>query len=134
MEERDWSFSSVWNECIAGEERVLIPRNYCYASELGAAMYDRWHKMRGVQPTTPPNLRARRKFSAGGLWEWTAYFVLKQSGMLITNQRKVDYSLSPELLSVHGKLDFIGGGSPDYDKAAKGIIGMDLPDFIKNTS
>lgn len=133
MKEIDWSFSQIWNEAAKGEEREIKPRDYCYASEIGASHYERWNKMKGIAPLSPPNERARRKFNAGNLWEYVAMVTLKSAGLIRESQDKVDYSID-NLLSVHGRLDFLGGGIPDPSRAIKDIMAMDLPPFIQTAA
>jgi len=138
-----WSLKSIWNERLdAQPERALLPRNYCYASELGAAFCDRYLKMNAVPFTNPPNFRSKRKFAAGDAWEWLVGLVLMSSNMLQKKQVKVDAQMK-DCLSVHGRLDFIAGGKFDYDSAMKQIelvnstlclINMDVPPFFMDAA
>lgn len=135
----DWNFASVWNKTLDNiEEKPLVPRDYIYASELGGAYCDRYLKMYGVKFSNPPNIRSKRKFQAGHLWEWIVGMVLRSSGMLKSKQVKVDTKL-PRLLPVHGRLDYIVGGNIDWNAAKKNIddvkeklnfLEFDLPPFF----
>lgn len=115
----DWNFSDIWNEALVSmPERVLMPRNYLYASELGAKSYlDRYLSMNGVKPSNPANHRSLRKFSAGHIFEWIVGLVLTSTGILKSQQLRGEVEL-PGMLKVSGRLDFIAGGVVDWDKAA----------------
>lgn len=105
----NWNFAGVWNEALASlPERDMEPRDYIWASELGRGFYDRYHKMHGRKPTTPPNLRARRKFEAGNLTEWVLQQVLSRAGVLRAAQERIYLKEGPMVVS--GRCDFIGGG------------------------
>lgn len=113
-----WSFYQIWNESLEenGGQKILQPRDRIWATEVGGAFVDRYLKMTGIQPTNPPNPRSLRKFEAGRIWEHIVGYVLKRAGILIDSQEWVRYQYE-RLLPVTGKLDFIAGGNPDYDKA-----------------
>ena len=131
MEAKDWSFSSTWNDGLIPVERKPEPRDYIWASELGGAMIDRYLKMKGVPYSTPPNIRSLRKFQAGNLWEWIVSFVLKRSGLIISQQNRIKYGYDG-LLEVSGKIDFLGGGKPDWAKVKADLNVYDLPETILN--
>lgn len=124
-----WTLFHTWNKSIdlGREDRLIQPRDYIYASELGQSMIDRYLKMTGVAPTNPPNARSKRKFEAGNLWEWVIKSILLRAGILIADQKQCNFQY-PGLLSVHGRLDFIAGGKPDYEKAQEEINKMMLPE------
>ncbi len=125
-----WSFYDCWNDSL--EERKVrhySPRNHIWASEMGGAMVDRYLKMMGETPTNPPNSRALRKFEAGNIWEWIVGIVLKKAGVFIDEQEWVEYRY-PNLLNVTGKLDFMAGGNPDWEKAWAEVEDEHYPDFI----
>lgn len=138
-----WSLKTIWNERLdAQPERPLLPRNYLYASELATAFCDRYLKMNAVPFTNPPNLRSKRKFTAGDAWEWIVGLVLMSSNMLQKKQVKVDTQMK-DCLSVHGRLDFIAGGKFDYDAAMKQIelvnstlslIDLEVPPFFMSAA
>lgn len=118
---KSWNLRDVWNATlIKPQQRIIQPRNYSYASELGKALCDRYLKMYGVKPTNPPNERSLRKFQAGEVWEWVLGIVLLSAGMLKKKQIKVDTKF-PKLASVHGRLDFILGQPSDYQVAKDNI-------------
>jgi len=128
-----WSFYQIWNESIeqGRPQRVLEPRNKIWASELGGAFIDRFLKMKGVAPSNPPNPRSLRKFEAGNIWEAIIGFVLMRAGILQNKQEYLTYQYEGSF-PVNGKLDYIAGGKPDYDKAVFTIVQeFDwLPEFI----
>ena len=133
MEAKDWSFSSTWNDGLIPVERKPEPRDYIWASELGGAMIDRYLKMKGVPYSTPPNIRSLRKFQAGNLWEWIVSLVLKRSGLIISQQNRIKYGYDG-LLEVSGKIDFLGGGKPDWAKVKADLNVYDLPETILNVA
>ena len=114
-----WSFVDIWNKSIeTRDQRTIYPREKIWAGEIGGSMVDRYLKMKGVSPTNPPNARSLRKFEAGNIWEAIMGYILKRAGIYIDSQEWVSYQY-PGLFPVTGKLDYIAGGLPDYDKAAK---------------
>lgn len=132
-----WSFYQIWNESLeeGKTDKILQPRQKIWASELGSAYVDRFLKMTGVQPSNPPNMRSLRKFEAGNIWEAIVGYVLRRAGILINKQEWLSYQYEG-LLPVNGKLDFIAGGKPDYDKAI-GVITKEfdwLPEFISRAT
>ncbi len=133
----NWSFYQIWNESLeeGKPNRVLEPRQKIWASELGGSMIDRYLKMTGVQPTNPPNPRSLRKFEAGNIWEAIVGYVLRRAGILQSKQDWIQYQY-PGLLPVSGKLDFMAGGKPDYEKALFTIQKeFDwLPEFISRAT
>ena len=78
-----FSFRDSWNHSIEqANSKPTEPRDYIYASELGGSVFDIYHKMKGEEPTTPPNLRSYRKFNAGHTWEWIIKMILYRVGAL----------------------------------------------------
>lgn len=103
-----WSLQSLWNAALdMDNHRPYEPRQHIYASELGGSYYDRYFKMKGRKPTTPPNLRVRRKFEGGNLTEWIVQQILKRAGILTSSQEYITYD---GLLRVTGRADFTAGG------------------------
>jgi len=105
----NWSFAGVWNTALdIDRQRELEPRDYIWASELGRGYYDRYWKMKGRKPTTPPGVRAQRKFEAGNLTEWVMLQILARAGILQETQTKVEDTTGP--IRVSGRCDFMAGG------------------------
>lgn len=133
MSNAAWSLQQVWNDSLEQrKDRKLTARNRIWASELGGSMIDRVLKMKGVEPTNPPNARSLRKFEAGNLMEWVVGVVLKRAGILQANQEWLEYQYDG-LLPVTGKLDFLAGGQPDWEEAKKrvaDIANFGLPDIF----
>lgn len=127
MISNSWSLQQVWNKSLDNvPQRELEPRDYVWASELGGSFYDRYWKMKGRQPTTPPNLRTRRKFEAGNLIEWVILQVLNRAGVLKSTQEHFEYT--DGAIKVTGRCDFEAGGEiQDADFS-------DLPETIKGIS
>lgn len=108
MKNGNWHLASIWNEALdAKEEREYEPRDYIWASELGGSYYDRYYRMDGRKPTTPPNLRSRRKFEGGNLTEWIVQQILARAGILQSTQ---EYIMYEGVMKVTGKADFTAGG------------------------
>lgn len=132
----NWTFYNIWNSSLENrEERLLFPRSKIWASELGGSFIDRYLKMTAVKPSNPPNPRSLRKFEAGNIWEAIIGYVLSRAGILIEKQTWVQFTY-PNLLPVSGKLDFLAGGYPDYDKAIS-IVQKEfnwLPEFISRAT
>ncbi len=128
----DWGFVQVWNESLTQREnRVMEPRDRIWASELGKAPIDVWLAMNAVKPTNVPNKRSLRKFEAGNIWEWIIELILTRSGILQSSQDYIVHQY-PGLLNVSGKLDFLAGGNPDYEKAESELENLNLPEvFIR---
>lgn len=130
MQKNQWSFIDAWNKSIPNnKEREIVPRDYIYASELGKAPIDIFLRMKGIKPTNPPNDRSRRKFEAGNVWEWIVRLILVRAGILQKSQEPVSFQYEG-LQRVSGRLDFVAGGKPDYEKALKEIEALDLPDVF----
>lgn len=122
-----WSLSTIWNECLdLDRQREYQPRDYIWASELGRGFYDRYWKMHGRKPTTPPNLRAKRKFEAGNLTEWVVTQILRRANVLQATQQHITYDNGE--MKVTGRCDFIAGGRPTLDDTT------DLPEGLAEVS
>ena len=130
-----WSFGQIWNNSLEtrDNERKITPRDYIYASELGGAYIDRFYKMKGVEPSNPPNYRLLRKFEAGNIWEWIVELILRRAGILLDSQEHLDFTY-PDLLKVSGRLDHLAGGNPDWDKATEDLNSLNLPEIIKKAT
>lgn len=129
-----WSFSNVWNTSLVSREpRKVDRRDYIWASELGGSYIDRLLKMKGVEPTNPPNNRSLRKFEAGNLFEWVVELVLRRAGVLHESQKHLKYQYDG-LLEVTGRLDHLAGGTPDWKRAKSDIKDFHLPEVIEDTT
>lgn len=129
-----WSLVKTWNLALEkSDERPVVARNHIWASELGGSLIDRYYKMKGVKPTNPPNLRSLRKFEAGNLWEWILGFILKRSGLYLGSQDHLSYQY-PGLLEVTGRLDYLAGGKPDWERAEYELDALDLPPYLKKAA
>lgn len=100
-----------------------------WAGEIGGSYIDRYLKMKAVPPTNPPNPRSMRKFEAGNMIEWIVELVLRRAGILIDSQEWLSYQY-PGLLEVTGRLDFLAGGTPDWEKARGEVHALQLPEFF----
>lgn len=121
MSNKIWSLAKMWNKALEQtDERLIEPRDRIYASELGRSDVDIFLKMQGEKPTNPPNERSQRKFHAGDLYEWFVFLILKKCGVLIAKQIPVKSKLEG-CVEVSGRLDYIAGGVPDYDKGQEKI-------------
>jgi len=137
MSNISWGFAQIWNQSLeeGKAERVLEPRNKIWAFEIGGAYVDRFLKMTAVQPSNPFNPRSLRKFEAGNIWETIVGYVLSRAGILIKKQEWLSYQYDG-LFPVTGKLDFLAGGKPDYEKVFS-VINKEfdwLPEFISRAT
>jgi hypothetical protein len=108
--DKDWTLTGMWNGALQKNRRdAYEPRNHIWASELGGSYYDRYWRMKGRKPTTPPNLRSRRKFEGGNLAEWIVQQILARAHILKSSQHRIEYS--DGALKVTGKADFTAGGT-----------------------
>ncbi len=125
-----WSIGQVWNEALEnGSRREMKERDHIWASEIGGAYIDRYLKMKGTEPTNPPNPRSLRKFEAGNMMEWVVGMVLKRAGIYKDTQEWLAFQY-PGLLKVTGKLDFLAGGEVDWEKAKASVFELELPEFF----
>lgn len=132
--ELSWSLAGTWNDSLLNRtERPMKIRDYVWASEIGGSMIDRFLKMNGITPTNPPNARSLRKFEAGNLFEWILEFVLKRAGVLIDSQEWINFKY-PKFLRVTGKLDFLAGGQPDWERSRKEVASIGLPEMLSRAS
>ncbi|GIW70269.1 MAG: hypothetical protein KatS3mg101_1016 [Patescibacteria group bacterium] len=115
-----WSFYSLWNEGIleTRKERKNEPRHHIWASELGKSFIDVFLTLKGEEPSNDFTETALRKFEAGNIWEKILEVVLVKSGVLIQSQEYVTYEIDG-CLPVTGRLDFLGGGKINKEKAMK---------------
>lgn len=127
-----WSLYQVWNESLeAGRpDREVELRDHIWATEIGGSYIDRYLKMKGEEPSNPPNPRSLRKFEAGNLMEWVVGLVLKRAGLFVSEQDWVKFQYNPSLLSVTGKIDFRAGGKVDWEKAGSEVNDLGLPEFF----
>lgn len=104
------SLAKIWNKSLVSSrvDRPYEPRTHIWASELAQSFYDRFYKMQGRKPSTPPNLRSQRKFQAGNLTEFLVKQILERAGLLKETQTHI--TNSEFALPVTGKLDFLAGG------------------------
>ncbi len=135
---KPWSLSLIWNKALEQtNERTIEPRDRIYASELGRSDIDIFYKMQGEKPTNPPNERSQRKFHAGDLYEWFVFLILKKCGVLIAKQIPVKNSIEG-CVEVSGRLDFIAGGMPDYEKGQEKIdeliAELDMPPLFHSVT
>jgi ribosomal protein S16 len=134
LPELSWSLAGTWNDSLLNRtERPQKIRDYVWASEMGGPMIDRYLKMNGVPPTNPPNARSLRKFEAGNLFEWILEFVLKRAGILLESQEWINHKY-PKMLRVTGKLDFIAGGQPDWERSRHEVSSIGLPEMLSRAS
>ncbi len=114
-----WSVASVWNKALeASPKRTYEPRDRIWASELYNSDIDLVLKMRGEQPTNPPDSRALRKMDAGRMFEDFVDNVLRRAGILQSTQDRVSFH-EENMIEVSGKIDFLAGGTPDMEQLQK---------------
>lgn len=125
-----WGVAKIWNESLEQMKfRELETREHLWASELGKSPVDLFLKLKGTEPSNPPNARSRRKFEAGNIFEWIVSLMLKRAGILQSSQQRCEYQY-PGLLKVTGKMDFLAGGKPDLSRFQQELQQLDLPDMF----
>lgn len=113
----NWTLTNAWRQSYEKfQSRPPQVRDYLWASELGSAPIDMYHKLKGTPITNPPNFRSFRKFDSGYVFEDLIKEVLDMTGILTFPQTRVEYQY-PGLLKVTGRLDITAGGKMDFDKA-----------------
>jgi hypothetical protein len=130
---KGWGLSTVWNTALEDMTvRPMTPRKKLWASEIGKAPVDLFLKLKGTEPSNPPNARAMRKFEAGNVFEWIVSLVLKRANVLQAGQSWCEHTY-PGMLPVSGKADFIAGGKVDGTKARDFIAFLqraEIPDVF----
>lgn len=117
MNSLTWNFRTVWDAAFEEMTDKCEKRDYIYASEIAYPFVEVWLKMNGTPFTNAPTSAARRKMEAGKLLEMVATSILLRSGILNRTQEKIDYALSTDLLSVHGKCDFVTNEKIDVEQS-----------------
>lgn len=92
------------------KERILKPRDYIYASEVGQSLLDCWLSLRATPITNPVDDRVLRTFQIGHIFE-------DYIASLFPKELKVEREVKVELhikdhLPIHGRIDFIVDGIP----------------------
>lgn len=129
-----WSFSNIWNQSLANNSlREIKARDHLWASEIGGSYCDIFLKMKGTQYSNPPNARSLRKFETGNVFEWIVEMILRRAGLYESKQEYIEVKY-PGLLKVTGRLDYIAGGTPDWEASKESVMNSDLPDFIKHAA
>jgi|SRR3990172_2045751 len=131
MPDLSWGLCKIWNSSIekGRDPKPIQPRDHLWASELGGSMVDIYLKLKGTEPSNPPNARSNRKFEAGNMMEWIVEMVLRRAGLCVDVQKWVSWKY-PGLLEVTGRIDFLAGGQPDWELAEKSLEALGLPEFF----
>ncbi len=128
-----WKFGEIWNtSLIRAEDRPIVPRSRIWASELGKSDLDIYLKMIGEKPSNEFDMRSRRKFEAGNLFEWVVQLILKRAGVYQESQKYI--TNSDFGLEVTGKLDHIAGGVPNYERGIVELKATELPEMFTRTT
>lgn len=115
----EWDFASLWGNAFSCyPERMMQRRDYIFASEVGQSFRDRYLKMFAHPFSNPFNQRSKAKMMAGRFFEDVVGLVLSGTGMLKERQQRVRVEL-PGCLPVSGKLDFVAGGTIDWEEAER---------------
>lgn len=131
MSGKDWSIAGVWNASLeAAVVKPYEPRDHLWASELGSAPIDIFHKLKGTAVTNPPNARSKRKFEAGNVFEWILTLMLKRAGILLDTQVRAEHKYAGGFMPVTGKLDLLAGGKPDFARAIAELKALDMPEVF----
>lgn len=126
--DNNWLFGHIWNKALEeGEDRVIEPRDYMYATEIGKAPIDVYLAMKGTAQSNPPNGRSKRKFEAGNMWEWIVGLVLKRAGVIREAQERIKTQLAG-MQAVSGRSDYVVGGKINPQDAKAEIAKFELPE------
>lgn len=129
----DWTFHEVWNSAFEKRNsRPVVERDYLWASELGKSAIDVYLRLKGTEPTNIPDSRALRKMEAGNYFEYLVKLILLRAGVLSSSQERVEHQFDG-LMKVTGRLDFIGGGMPNYEETKKFLEEEDAPETLKQS-
>ena len=136
MAEKSWNLTEIWNSQLTfgREERELIKRKHCWASEIGKNYYERYLKMNAIKPDFDFEERILRKFEAGNFFERIIGFVLVSAGILIYDNEPYRIPADDDHLEVSVRPDFIAGGKPDWKKAKETISEETLFKLMPNLS
>ncbi len=116
---KKWSLSDVVVNAWHSEKRATRPRDVIWASEMGKPAFDRYHKMKGVEPTNEPTSRAHFKFFLGDSIESAILMVLERAGFTVEAQKDKEKCriFEPGLLPVEGRFDAILSADGSWDDA-----------------
>lgn len=134
MSNKMWTLSKVWNESLEQRiERPALPRERMWATDLGKSDIDVYLRLIGEEPSNKINPRGLRKIEAGNIWEWIVKLILIRCGIYRESQLRIEAALPDvaNVLPVSGKIDYIAGGVPDYEKAKHEVENLLLPDIFK---
>lgn len=130
-----WTFVGGWNKSLDEVRRNDgWAHDYLWASQLGASQVDIFLNLMGTKPSNDFDVRAKRKFDAGVMWEWIAVMVAKRAGIYISSQDKVEYQLEGGL-RVTGKLDLRIGGMRNMEMVnsmQSALRVIELPEIFIN--
>lgn len=102
----------IMYDWVKNKEKKVITR--ISPSLLGGCPRVHYFKIKGIEPTTPPNVGALLNFQVGFIWEELMEKALKESGV----EYKYQMPLEDEELNVAGTLDFLV-------KTENGLVVMD---------
>ncbi len=110
---------SLWNETVVSESKPIKPRDYLYASEIGKSDIDAYLAMTGVKPSNAPDLRSKRKFDVGNLFEGIVANILDRAGVVVwlDKEKKRVRGVEKGLVDVSGRFDILLDGKADMEKA-----------------
>ncbi len=110
---------SLWNETVVSESKPIKQRDYLYASEIGKSDIDAYLAMKGEKPTNAPDLRSKRKFDVGNLFEGIVANVLDRAGVVVWLPKKLKRirGIEKGMVDVSGRFDILLDGKADMEKA-----------------
>lgn len=109
------SLQKTWNDTNPAD-RLVSPRSYIYASDLGRGLVDRLLTMRGITPTNKFTSRLLRVFDVGNMFEAEMKRMFELWGIFISSQNRIVVE-TPGLLTVVGRHDPLIGGEIKYEEA-----------------
>lgn len=120
----EFSLTDLLVNAWHSQSREMKPRDVIWASEIGKDPFDRYWKMKGVQPSNEPSSRTHFKFFIGDAIEGAILTVLERAGFTVELQKdreKCRVSI-PGMMTVEGKFDAIISSNGDWDGALRKML------------
>jgi hypothetical protein len=121
MDNKNWSIQQFWNDtALPNNSWPIAPRDYIYATEIGAPFIEVFWKLKGEPATNDFSDLVVRKMEAGNFMENLIVWVFKRCGILKEWQGTVRFE-DEKYLPVHGRLDVIAGHDGNWDETIKTV-------------
>jgi hypothetical protein len=116
-----WSIQQFWNDtALPNNSWPAKPRDYVYATEIGAPLIEVFWKLKGEPVTNDFSDLIVRKMEAGNFMENLIVWVFKRCGILKEWQGTVRFE-DAKYLPVHGRLDVVAGHDGNWEETIKKV-------------